>query len=230
MTLMTFSSGASEGGAWPAGVAGVAGSSAALASSSSGSKVSSSSESTFSSAAASMCWTSWLISARGWIGSRHCVSGRWVRPPGRPCSSVPKASPVAASHIRTRWSTPSVSSTEVCRRQTMILSALPLCASGTTQRFTDWNMYSGELQGIGIFSKILPEITSAASPDSFRRSISARSRLAFCTIALMSTQASMPLSKPTNMHSSSGQDRPMDVTDSAPAASSMLSVTLLKKL
>mmetsp|Transcript_63350 Transcript_63350/g.185197 ORF Transcript_63350/g.185197 Transcript_63350/m.185197 type:complete len:261 (-) Transcript_63350:1693-2475(-) len=120
----------------------------------------------------------------------------------------------------------------------MMLSICPLCAPSTIHSFGSEKTYSGESTGLGMLSKMRPEMTSAASPHSLRRRISSRCFLAVSTTEAMRTQVSAPRSEPRKTNSSLGQARasaviptlPASVVGSVKAACPRNTVTLAKKL
>mmetsp|Transcript_76495 Transcript_76495/g.177513 ORF Transcript_76495/g.177513 Transcript_76495/m.177513 type:complete len:268 (-) Transcript_76495:1784-2587(-) len=110
---------------------------------------------------------------------------------------------------------PSVSTTDGWRSQGMMLSICPLWAS-TIHSFGSEKTYSGESEGFGRFSKMRPEMTSAASPPSFRLRISSRCLLALLTTERMQMHARVPRSVPTNTCSSSGHANASAVMPTGP--------------
>mmetsp|Transcript_93168 Transcript_93168/g.290473 ORF Transcript_93168/g.290473 Transcript_93168/m.290473 type:complete len:236 (+) Transcript_93168:637-1344(+) len=133
---------------------------------------------------------------------------------------------------------PRVTMTEGWRSHGMMFSICPLCAPSTIQWLGKENTYSGESTGFGKLSKMRPDMTSAASPDSLRRRISCRCILALSTTVAMWMQASAPRSEPTKTNSSPGQASasavmptlPASVEGSVKAACPRESVALAKKL
>mmetsp|Transcript_73015 Transcript_73015/g.171183 ORF Transcript_73015/g.171183 Transcript_73015/m.171183 type:complete len:231 (-) Transcript_73015:1738-2430(-) len=104
-----------------------------------------------------------------------------------------------------------------------------VCAFSTIQRFSSPNTYVGELTGRGNESKIRPEITSAASPDSFLQRISFCCCLALSTTMEMSIDAMAPRSVPTNKRDSSGQLKLRDVIPTVASSDPVKSRTILEK-
>mmetsp|Transcript_52634 Transcript_52634/g.96343 ORF Transcript_52634/g.96343 Transcript_52634/m.96343 type:complete len:259 (+) Transcript_52634:345-1121(+) len=82
--------------------------------------------------------------ARASMGNLHFVSRSYARPSARPCSSVPRASPVSGDQMQTRTSKPSVRTMGGRCLQKIICSTLPRCARSTIHLLGIGYTYSGE--------------------------------------------------------------------------------------